>query len=113
MLVDPAYRLEKLKEMTEKTIAMQLAYLEVDKQTQGQTHYFQVPLNKTVYENWWKIEKSILKFDRFFNKVEKFETRHVIDPVNHDRREKRMLERKSQRYLNSYNYYFGGLTEEE
>jgi len=31
MLVDPAYRLEKLKEMTEKTIAMQLAYLEVDK----------------------------------------------------------------------------------
>jgi len=37
----------------------------------------------------------------------------VIDPVNHERREKRMLERKSQRYLNSYNYYFGGLTEEE
>jgi len=37
----------------------------------------------------------------------------VSDPANHERREKRMLERKSQRYLNSYNYYFGGLTEEE
>jgi len=52
-------------------------------------------VNKTIYENWWNVEKSILKFDRWFNKIEKFETRHVIDPANHDRREKRMLDRKS------------------
>lgn len=32
MLVDPAYRLEKLKEMNEKAIAMQMAYMEVDNQ---------------------------------------------------------------------------------
>jgi len=30
MLVDPAYRLEKLKEIDEKMLAMQLALIEVD-----------------------------------------------------------------------------------
>jgi len=30
MLVDPAYRLEKLKEINEKMIALQMAYAEVD-----------------------------------------------------------------------------------
>jgi len=63
ILVDPAYRLEKLKELTEKSIAMQMAYIEVDNQLAKYGSYHQIPLNKTVYENWWKIEKSILKYD--------------------------------------------------
>ena len=66
-----------------------------------------------MYETWWKIENSIRRFDRIFNKVEKFSARKFADPVNHDRREARMLERRRTRWTENYTYYFGGLTEEE
>ena len=29
-------------------------------------------LGKGTYENWFKIEKAIRKYDRWFNKIEKF-----------------------------------------
>jgi hypothetical protein len=54
-----------------------------------------LPLGRDMYENWYNIEKSIIKFDRIFNKVEKFEARSMTDPINHERREKRMLQRKN------------------
>ena len=66
-----------------------------------------------MYQTWWKIEKAIRKFDRTFNKVEKFHARKFVDPENHERREKRMLEGKKQRWTENYTYFFGGLTEEE
>jgi hypothetical protein len=66
-----------------------------------------------MYENWWRIENSIKRFDRIFNKVEKFGRRKFIDPENHERRETRMLERKRKRWQDNYTYFFGGLTEEE
>ena len=31
-----------------------------------------VPYGRDLYETWFEIEKSIAKFDRAFNKVEKF-----------------------------------------
>lgn len=74
---------------------------------------FPTPFGKDLYETWWKIEKSIRKFDRIFNKVEKFDARKFTDPENHERREKRMLERKRQRQTEHYTYFLGGLTEEE
>lgn len=70
-------------------------------------------LGKGTYENWFKIEKAIRKYDRWFNKIEKFDQRAFIDHDNHDRREKRMTTRKSERWLDNYAYFFGGLTEEE
>jgi hypothetical protein len=66
-----------------------------------------------VYETWVAIERSIKKFDRLFNKVEKFDARKFSDPENHERREKRMLDRKRERWTENYTYFFGGLTEEE
>lgn len=45
--------------------------------------------------------------------MEKFSARKFIDPENHERREKRMLDRKRQRWTENYTYFFGGLTEEE
>jgi|TARA_B110000285_G_scaffold165488_1_gene184834 hypothetical protein len=66
-----------------------------------------------MYDTWYKIEKSIMKFDRIFNKVEKFDARAMTDPLNHDRREKRMLAGKSERWNKSFTYFFGNLTEEE
>jgi len=71
------------------------------------------PVGRDIYESWYNIEKSIMKFDRIFNKVEKFDARHMTDVANHERREKRMLERKSERWNTNYAYFFGGLTEEE
>ena len=59
------------------------------------------------------IEKSIAKFDRIFLKVEKFDARRMTDPANHERREKRMLERKRSRWVDNYTYFYGNLTEEE
>lgn len=75
--------------------------------------YIPTPYGKDMYETWWKIENSIRRFDRIFNKVEKFSARKFADPVNHDRREARMLERRRTRWTENYTYYFGGLTEEE
>jgi len=71
------------------------------------------PVGRDIYESWYNIEKSIMKFDRMFNKVEKFDARHMTDVANHERRERRMLEKKSERWNSNYTYFFGGLTEEE
>lgn len=71
------------------------------------------PYGKDLYETWYKIELAIKKFDRLFNKVEKFDARKFVDPENHERREARMLERKRERWVENYTYFFGGLTEEE
>lgn len=113
ILVDPAYKLERIKEAHEKLYAMHEAYREVDKQLSQYRTYLPTPYGKDLYETWWKIEKSIKRFDRIFNKVEKFHARKFIDPENHERREKRMLEKKRVRWTENYTYFFGGLTEEE
>lgn len=113
ILVDPAYKLERLKEAHEKLYAMHESFREVDRQLAQHRVYLPTPYGKDLYESWWNIEKSIRKFDRIFNKVEKFTARKFVDPENHERREKRMLERKRQRWTENYTYFFGGLTEEE
>lgn len=87
ILVDPAYKLERLKEAHEKLYAMHVAFREVDRQMSKHRIYFPRPFGKDMYETWWKVEKSIRKFDRIFNKVEKFASRKFTDPENHERRE--------------------------
>jgi len=72
-----------------------------------------VPYGRDQYETWVKIEKAIGVFDRHFNRVEKFDARKFSDPDNHDRRERRMMSRKQERWVENYTYFFGGLTEEE
>jgi len=113
ILIDPAYKLEKLKEAQEKVYAMHEAFRLVDERMQELTYQVRLPVGRDIFENWYNIEKSILKFDRIFNKVEKFEARAFTDPMNHERREKRMLERRSERWSKNYTYFFGSLTEEE
>lgn len=95
ILVDPAYKLERLKEAHEKLYAMHEAYKEVDRQLAKQRIDLPVPYGRDLYETWFDIEKSIAKFDRIFNKVEKFNARKLSsDPETHSRREKRMTERR-------------------
>lgn len=113
ILVDPAYKLEKLTEAHEKLYAMHESFRAVDRQMNKQRIAFKTPYGRDLYETWFSIEQSIKKFDRLFNKVEKFEARKFSDPENYERREKRMLDRKRQRWTENYTYFFGGLSEEE
>lgn len=80
---------------------------------QGLTYKQKVPIGRDMYESWYQVEKSIMKFDRIFNKVEKFDARAMTDPINHERRERRMLDRKRERWVSNYTFFFGNLTEEE
>lgn len=114
ILVDPAYKLEKLKEAHEKLYAMHEAYRAVDKQMAHQRIQLPIPYGRDLYETWFEIEKSIAKFDRLFNKVEKFNARKLSsDPATHDRREKRLAERRKERETDNYTFFFNNLTEEE
>ena len=82
ILVDPAYKLERLKEAHEKLYAMHEAYKEVDRQMSKQRITLPVPMGRDQYETWFEIEKSIAKFDRLFNKVEKFLSLiHISEPT--------------------------------
>lgn len=113
ILVDPAYKLEKLREAHEKLYAMHEAYRAVDRQMASQRVLLPTPYGRDNYETWIAIEESIRKFDRLFNKVEKFEARKFSDPDNHERRERRMMDRRRERQIENFTYFFGGLTEEE
>lgn len=79
----------------------------------GFTHQMPVPFGKDLYQTWFEIEKSIRKFDRWFNKIEKFNGRKFTDVDNHERREKRMHDKKRERWVDNYTYFFGEHTEEE
>lgn len=72
-----------------------------------------MPYGRDNYETWYQIELAIHKFDRIFNRVEKFKARKFSDPDNHDRREKRMQDRMKKRWTENYTYFLGKLTEEE
>jgi len=85
MLVDPAFKLEKMKEAHEKLYAMHIAFREIDRQAAQLSSEVSTPFDKGIYENWWAVEKSIRKFDRWHNKIEKWESRHFLDSDNHDR----------------------------
>ena len=86
-MIDPAYKMEKMKEAHEKVYAFQEAYRLVEQQMKDRSYAMKVPFSKDLYENWYGIEKSILKLDRIFNKVEKFDARRMTDTLNHERRE--------------------------
>lgn len=70
-------------------------------------------MNKVDYTTMVEVEKAILKMDRLFNRVDKFNARKYMDLENHERREKRMKERAQDRWSTNYTFFLGGLSEEE
>ena len=113
ILVDPAYKLERLKEANEKLHAMHNAYAEIDRQLSEARTMLPTQYGRDNYETWYKIELAINKFDRIFNRVERFQARKFNDPENHERREKRMQDRMKQRWTENFTYFLGDMTEEE
>jgi hypothetical protein len=115
IMVDPAYRMERYKDLEQEYFKFNLVYQEISRQrdlirNKGLDTYM---MPRDTYETWIQVEKAILKFDREFNRFEKFAGRALFDAENHGRRERRMLERKSKREEENYTFYFNGLNEEE
>jgi len=54
----------------------------------------------------------LIRFKKY-NDIYKFNTRRFTDPANHERREKRMLEKSKERWDSNYTFFVGDLTEEE
>lgn len=115
LMTDPAKRMEFYKQMEEDFQRFESVAREIESQRKLLRHSDRDKLliPKDVFETWTEVERAILKFDRAYNRYEKFAGRAHFDPENHDRRERRMLERKSQRELDNYTYFLGGLTEKE
>lgn len=114
ILTDPAYRMERTMQMQNKlgTYFKTLENIEKDyiEQNGG---LFKIPYNKMDYVTMIEVEKAILKMDRLFNRVDKFNARKFTDLENHERREKRMRERAAERWDKNYTFFVGELTEEE
>jgi hypothetical protein len=115
IMVDPAYRMEFYKNLETDYYKKTRVCSEIERQSAiaGIDKEQRTPIDKDVYQIWFNIEKDILKFDRIYNRYEKFTGRALFDPENHERRERRMLERKSERENENYTIYQGGLNEEE
>ncbi|KAL4505960.1 hypothetical protein ABPG72_013721 [Tetrahymena utriculariae] len=114
LLVDPAYRMERTKALEEKYKVYTSSLREVEKQFEERYgRAGQINISKVTYSTLIDVEKAVLKMDRLFRKVAKFENRAFIDRTNHSRREKRMLERAQQRWDSNYSFFTGSLTEEE
>ena len=114
LLTDPAYRLEKTKLVQDKFQIYVYSLNEIEKEFIEQNGPLtRLPINKVDYETLIDCEMAIMKLDRHFNRVQKFERRKFIDRKNHDRREKRMLQRVAERWDNNYTFYYGNTNEEE
>lgn len=112
ILTDPAYRIQKQTEGELKARIYMMA-MEDYENNKIATSPYREPISKRTYENLMEAEAIIKKLDRSFRQVLKYESRKYVDPVNHARREARMLERARQRWDNAYTIYSGNLTEEE
>jgi hypothetical protein len=109
LMVDPAKRMEFYKECEEDFVKYEMVVDEISRQDKllRLSDRDKLLLPKDIFERWYEVEKAILKFDRAYNRHEKFAGRSYFDPDNHERRERRMLERKAIREKDNYTYYFG------
>jgi len=115
IMTDPAYRMQKYKELEEYFFKILTVSAELERQSSyiRSSERDKVTIPKDIYETWYEVERAIQNFDRVFNRHEKLAGRSLIDPENHERRERRMNERKEARQKDNYTYFFGNLTEQE
>lgn len=115
MLVDPAFRIEKQTE-AHKKVAMFERSLEIlgkKKATRYDDIMGRTSISKDIYNVLIDSELAIAKLDRATMRHRKFQARQFLDLDNHDRRERRMLQRSKARVEDSYTAYFGGMSELE
>ena len=112
ILTDPAYRIQSQTEGELKAKIYMLAMEDYENEKLRKSPY-RHPISKVTYENLMDSEAIIRKLDRSFRQVLKFESRKYVDPVNHPRREARMLERSRNRWDGNYTIFSGTLIEEQ
>lgn len=113
LLVDPAYRLEQLKIGEHKMNVLNKVEKDLANSVYKQYGRNPVEFTKDTYENLVHAEIAANRLNRHFKAVQKFNMRKVLDPINHARREQRMLERANQRIKESHTFYLNGVTEGE
>lgn len=115
IMVDPAFRLQFYNDSLVDLKKKEIVKYEIARQAElaGLNKGNKITMEKDVFETWVKIERDILHFDRLYNRFVRFEGRKLYDPENHERRERRMLDRQRERLVSNYTYYYGGLTEKE
>ena len=112
-LVDPAYRLERVKLMQEKNEVYNRVMEEIDEAFNESHGHAKTNINKDNYENLIKAEIAIKELDDHFKKVHKFKLRHMYDPKNHARREARMIERAKERLGENVTIYLNRFKDED
>lgn len=112
-LVDPAYRLDKIKEMEHKHKVYADTMREIDRDYEEQHGAEVTKMSKQRYENVVNAEIAIQELDDHMNKVHRFNLRHMYDMDNHKRREERMMKRHGYRLKDTVTAYVNGFTEEE
>merc|ERR1719223_1412405 len=55
IMIDPAYKMERMKEAHEKVYAFQEAYRLVEQQMKDRSYAMKIPFSKDLYENWYNI----------------------------------------------------------
>ncbi|CAG9322918.1 unnamed protein product [Blepharisma stoltei] len=107
ILTDPAYRMQKLHEGHEKLTDLHKALIDVENRILWENGGYYPKYNYSVqdYEDLITSELAIRKLDRIFQKVSQFEKRSILEPIDHERREKRMLERAAERTGKNYVFY--------
>jgi len=112
-LVDPAYRLERVKLMEEKNHVYRKVMAEIENSFNETHGAAKLTINKTNYENLVAAEVAIKELDDHFRKVHKFKLRHMYDPENHARRESRMLERAKTRLGDNVTIYLNNFKDDD
>lgn len=113
ILVDPAYRLEQLSIAEHKANVLANITNLVEKASEEQHGRNQVEYSRDTYENVINAEIAMAELDQYFKNVTRFNIRQFLDPKNHERREKRMLERANERINLQQTVYLQGVSESE
>lgn len=112
-MVDPAYRLEKAKEADRAFEALEKVNYEVSEEYERQHGYDKTNISRKDYENLVEAEVVMRDFERLSKKTLRYNLRQFLDPANHVRREKRMMERANERIENKHTIYINQGTEGE
>lgn len=112
LMVDPAYRLEQLA-IAEKKRDIVNHVEEYIKYAGKPAGAEPVEYSKNNYENLIQAGLAIERLRNHFKAVQRFQIRAVLDPVNHERREKRMQERALERTQKYHAIYLNEHSEPE
>lgn len=113
LLVDPAYRLEQLAIAEAKADVQDQVLVGIERAMDKQHGREGMEFTKANYENLIQADMAIARLRQHFRAVQRFNIRGLLDPANHERREKRMRSRALERTQTYHALYLNDHTESE